>query len=123
MRKSILILAGGGGHTSIALALAQAIKGMAETSFLIPKGDNLSRELLSPYGAVDELIKGRYPQTSNLTFPFRLASAFYHTLPKVNRKYDVVGQAGRIILAIEIMGKCSIFNIHPVQASAVCAHP
>jgi UDP-N-acetylglucosamine--N-acetylmuramyl-(pentapeptide) pyrophosphoryl-undecaprenol N-acetylglucosamine transferase len=92
--KRVLILAGGGGHTSIALALAQALKGKAETSFLIPEGDKLSRELLSPYGAVDELIKGRYPQTSNLLFPFRLASAFYHTLPKVNRQYDVVVSTG-----------------------------
>jgi UDP-N-acetylglucosamine:LPS N-acetylglucosamine transferase len=92
--KNVLILAGGGGHTSIALALAQALKGKAETSFLIPEGDKLSRQLLSPLGAVDELIKGRYPQTSNLLFPFRLTASFYHSLPKINKKYDVVVSTG-----------------------------
>jgi len=92
--KRVLILAGGGGHTSIALALAQALKGKAETSFLIPEGDKLSRELLSPFGAVDELIKGRYPQTSNLLFPFRLAASFYNSLPKINKKFDIVVSTG-----------------------------
>ena len=94
MAKKVLILAGGGGHTSIALALAQALKGEAETSFLVPENDRLSRELLSPYGAVEDLIKGKYPQTSNLLFPFRLLSAFYHSFPKVNRGYDVVVSTG-----------------------------
>jgi UDP-N-acetylglucosamine--N-acetylmuramyl-(pentapeptide) pyrophosphoryl-undecaprenol N-acetylglucosamine transferase len=91
--KKILILAGGGGHTSIALALAQALKGKAETSFLIPDDDLLSWELLSPYGAVEKLIKGRYPKTSNFLFPFRLISAFYRSFPKV-RGYDVVVSTG-----------------------------
>jgi UDP-N-acetylglucosamine--N-acetylmuramyl-(pentapeptide) pyrophosphoryl-undecaprenol N-acetylglucosamine transferase len=91
--RKILILAGGGGHTSIALALAQALKGKAETSFLIPDDDLLSRELLSPYGAVEELIKGRYPKTSNFFFPFRLVSAFWRSFPKV-RGYDVVASTG-----------------------------
>jgi UDP-N-acetylglucosamine:LPS N-acetylglucosamine transferase len=92
--KRVLILAGGGGHTSIALALAQALRGKAETSFLIPERDRLSGELLSPYGPVKELIKGRYPQTSNLLFPFRLAASFYHSFPLVNGDYDVVVSSG-----------------------------
>lgn len=92
--KRVLILAGGGGHTSIALALAQAIIGKAETSFIIPEGDRLSRELLTSFGTVDELIKGRYPQTSNLFFPFRLAAGFYRSLPKIDKKYDVVVSTG-----------------------------
>jgi UDP-N-acetylglucosamine:LPS N-acetylglucosamine transferase len=94
LAKRVLILAGGGGHTSIALALAQALKGKAETSFLIPEGDQLSHELLSPFGAVDELIKGRYPQTSNLLFPFRLAASFYNSLPKVTKEYNAVVSTG-----------------------------
>ncbi len=94
MGKRVLILAGGGGHTSIALALAQALRGKAETSFLIPEKDRLSDELLSPYGPVKELIKGRYPQTSNLLFPFRLAASFYHSFPLVNVDYDVVVSTG-----------------------------
>jgi UDP-N-acetylglucosamine--N-acetylmuramyl-(pentapeptide) pyrophosphoryl-undecaprenol N-acetylglucosamine transferase len=92
--KRVLILAGGGGHTSIALALAQTLKGKAETSFLIPQEDSLSRELLSPYGPAKELIKGRYPQTSNLLFPFRLAASFYHSFTLVNGDYDVVVSTG-----------------------------
>ncbi len=94
MGKKVLILAGGGGHTSIALALAQALRGKAETSFLIPEGDRISRELLSPFGPVEELMKGRYPKTSNLLFPFRLVSAFWHALPLVHKEYDVVVSTG-----------------------------
>ncbi len=92
--EKVLILAGGGGHTSIALALAQALRGKAETSFLIPEGDKLSRELLSNFGPVDELIKGRYPKSSNLLFPFRLLIAFWHTLPQVSSDYNVVVSTG-----------------------------
>jgi len=91
--KKVLILAGGGGHTSIALALAEALRGKAEISFLIPEGDKLSRELLSAFGSVEELIKGRYPRTSNLLFPFRFLAAFWHAKLKV-RKYDVVVSTG-----------------------------
>ncbi len=92
--KKALILAGGGGHTSIALALAQSLKGEAETSFLIPEGDRLSRELLSRYGPVDELIKGRYPNTSNLLFPFRLIASFYHSFSRVKKEYGIVISTG-----------------------------
>jgi UDP-N-acetylglucosamine:LPS N-acetylglucosamine transferase len=92
--KRILILAGGGGHTSIALAIAQALKGSAKTSFLVPEGDELSLVLLSPFGSVEELIKGRYPKTSNLHFPFRLLFAFWRSLTLVKREYDVVVSTG-----------------------------
>jgi UDP-N-acetylglucosamine--N-acetylmuramyl-(pentapeptide) pyrophosphoryl-undecaprenol N-acetylglucosamine transferase len=90
----VLILAGGGGHTSIALAIAQALKGKAETSFLIPEKDRLSKKLLAPYGPVKELIKGRYPQTSTLLFSFRLAVSIYHSFSLVNKDYDVVVSTG-----------------------------
>ena len=94
MVKRVLILAGGGGHTSIALAIAQGLKGKAEISFLIPEKDGLSRKILSPFGPVEELIKGRYPQSSNLLFPFRLAVSFYHSFSLVNKNYDVVVSTG-----------------------------
>ncbi len=94
MGKKVLILAGGGGHTSIALALAQALKGKAETSFLVPEKDRLSSELLAPYGPVRELKKGRYPQTSNLLFPFRFTASLYRSLRLVNGDYDVVVSTG-----------------------------
>ena len=92
--KRILILAGGGGHTSIALAIAQALKGSAKTSFLVPERDELSLVLLSPFGSVEELIKGRYPKTSNLFFPLRLLLAFWRSLTLVKREYDVVVSTG-----------------------------
>lgn len=94
MGKKILILAGGGGHTSIALALAQALSGKAEIFFLIPEKDQLSRELLVPYGIVDELIKGRYPQTSNLIFPFRLAASFFSSFSKIHGAYGAIVSTG-----------------------------
>lgn len=94
MGKKVLILAGGGGHSSIALALAQTLKGKAETSFLIPDGDRLSRQLLSPYGQVDELIKGRYPNTPNLLFPFRLMASFFHSFSRIKREFGAVVSTG-----------------------------
>jgi UDP-N-acetylglucosamine--N-acetylmuramyl-(pentapeptide) pyrophosphoryl-undecaprenol N-acetylglucosamine transferase len=92
--KNVLILAGGGGHTSIALAIAQALMGKTENFFLIPRDDKLSRELLTPYGSVYELIKARYPSTSNLYFPIRFLSSIYYSLSKVKGDYSVVVSTG-----------------------------
>jgi UDP-N-acetylglucosamine--N-acetylmuramyl-(pentapeptide) pyrophosphoryl-undecaprenol N-acetylglucosamine transferase len=90
----ILILAGGGGHTSIALALAQSLNKKASLYFLIPRNDKLSRSLLEPYGIVDELMKSRYPSTPNYYFIPRLLFSFFSSLFKIKNSYQAVVSTG-----------------------------
>jgi len=90
----ILILAGGGGHTGYAYALAQALYGKASISFLVPEGDDLSEERLSRFGEVDFLIKPRGPKTPTYKFAVRLAKAFAKSIKKVPRKLNVVVSSG-----------------------------
>jgi UDP-N-acetylglucosamine--N-acetylmuramyl-(pentapeptide) pyrophosphoryl-undecaprenol N-acetylglucosamine transferase len=94
LEKKVLILAGGGGHTSIALALAQSLQGKTHLSFLIPENDQLSRSLLSPYGEVDELTKGRYPHSSNYLLPLRFLISTSQSLSKISRGHDLVVSTG-----------------------------
>lgn len=89
-----MILAGGGGHTSIALALAQTLQAKIHLSFLIPENDQLSRRLLSPYGEVDELTKGRYPHSSNYLFPLRFLISISQSFSRVRREYNLVVSTG-----------------------------
>lgn len=59
MNMSILILAGGGGHTGYAYALAQALLDKAFLSFIVPEDDTLSQKKLGRFDRVDTLIKAR----------------------------------------------------------------
>ncbi len=93
-QKRVLILAGGGGHTGFAVALAQRLQGKAVLSFLIPQGDMLSYDRLSGFGKVDYLTKGRGAKTSTGRFTFNLVHAFYSSLRKVSRNFDVVVSTG-----------------------------
>jgi len=92
--KRILILAGGGGHTGFAYALAQRLKGRASMLFLIPEGDNLSYERLSGFGKVDYILKPRGATTSLPEFTYNLARAFAVSMKKVTRDFDVVVSTG-----------------------------
>ncbi len=111
----VLILAGGGGHTSIALALAQSLEKKAELSFLIPVNDQLSRSLLEPYGVVEELIKGRYPNTPNYYFIFRFLYSFFSSLFKVKSSYHAVISTGSNFCIppsiIAFLKRIPVFNI------------
>jgi len=84
-----LILAGGGGHTGEAYALAQELHDKVKLSFLVPEGDPLSKAKLSRFGKVDALILPRGPKTPHHQFIPRLFKAFIHSFRKISTKFDV----------------------------------
>jgi len=90
----VLILAGGGGHTGYAYALAQALNKKVALSFLVPEGDTLSEKRLSKFGEVMFLIKARGPTTPTHEFAPRLAKAFMDSIGLVSRGFDVVVSTG-----------------------------
>ena len=90
----VLILAGGGGHTGYAYALAQALHKRVPLSFLAPEGDTLSERRLSKFGEVKFLIKARGPTTSTHEFAPRFAKAFVDSIGQVSREFDVVVSTG-----------------------------
>jgi UDP-N-acetylglucosamine:LPS N-acetylglucosamine transferase len=94
LTKEILILAGGGGHTGYAYALAQVLHEKVHLSFLIPEGDTLSKERLKKFGEVDQLIKPRGPKTSTPKFAARLVKACVNSIKKVSRNLDFVVSTG-----------------------------
>jgi len=86
----VLILAGGGGHTGEAYALAQELHGKVELSFLVPEGDSLSKAKLSQFGNVETLILPRGPKTPHREFIPRLFKAFIRSFRRISKKFDVV---------------------------------
>ena len=94
MQGRVLILAGGGGHTGIAYALAQALNKRVFLSFLAPEGDSLSGERLSKFGEVEFLIKPRGPKTPTHIFALRFARAFMGSMRLNIHKFDVVVSTG-----------------------------
>jgi UDP-N-acetylglucosamine--N-acetylmuramyl-(pentapeptide) pyrophosphoryl-undecaprenol N-acetylglucosamine transferase len=92
--KTILILAGGGGHTGLGYALAQRLEGKASMVFLVPQGDTLSYKRLSRFGKVDYLIKPRGVKTSSYEFVYNLTKAFIMSINKVTNKFDAVVSTG-----------------------------
>jgi len=94
MAHEILILAGGGGHTGYAYALAQELYGKASLSFLAPEGDELTEKRMSRYGKVEPLVKPRGPKTPTYEFSYRLAEAFAKSIKKVPRRMNAVVSTG-----------------------------
>ena len=94
MRKNILILAAGGGHTGYAYALAEELHHKASLSFLVPHGDSLSAKRLSKFGQVRFLLKAREPKTPNHVFVVRFVKAFLDSFKLDFRQFDVVVSAG-----------------------------
>lgn len=94
MQTSVLILAGGGGHTGYAYALAQALHGKVRLSFLVPEGDSLSKERLSKFGNVEFFVKPRHPKTSANIFMALLAKAFINSVKLPVHEFDVVVSTG-----------------------------
>jgi UDP-N-acetylglucosamine--N-acetylmuramyl-(pentapeptide) pyrophosphoryl-undecaprenol N-acetylglucosamine transferase len=90
----VLILAGGGGHTGYAYALAQALHGKVSLSFLVPEGDTLSERRVREFGEVDSLIKPRSPKTPVPIFMGRLAKAFLNSVGRTFHEFDVVVSSG-----------------------------
>jgi len=90
----VLILAGGGGHTGIAYALAQTLHKKASLSFLAPEGDTLTARRLSKFGRVQFLIKPRGPKTPAHIFAVRLAKALMDSVKLDFNEFDVVVSTG-----------------------------
>jgi UDP-N-acetylglucosamine--N-acetylmuramyl-(pentapeptide) pyrophosphoryl-undecaprenol N-acetylglucosamine transferase len=92
--KHILILAGGGGHTGFAYALAQRLKDRALMTFLIPEGDNLSQQRLNRYGKIDYIPKPRGAKTPTGEFVYNFIRAFAVSMKKVTRDFHVAVSTG-----------------------------
>ncbi|MGD2066506.1 MAG: hypothetical protein PVI43_04985, partial [Candidatus Bathyarchaeota archaeon] len=92
--KRVLILAGGGGHTGFAYALAQRLKNRASMRFLIPEGDTSSHKRLSKFGKVNCILKSRGAKTPTGAFTYNLAKAFTNSMMKVTRESNVVVSTG-----------------------------
>ena len=94
MPGRVLILAGGGGHTGYAYTLARELKEKTDMSFLVPKGDQLSRVRLQPFGSVKTLLKPRHPRTPLRYFIPRLLLAFLQSLTKIPMECRAVVSTG-----------------------------
>lgn len=92
--KHVLILAGGGGHTGFAYALAQRLKDRATMTFLIPEGDSLSQQRLNKFGKIEYLLKPRGAKTPTNEFAYNLARAFTNSAKKVKGDFDAVVSTG-----------------------------
>ncbi len=94
MQRRVLILAGGGGHTGIAYALAQVLHKRVSLAFLAPDGDAWSERRLSKFGRVEFLTKPRGPKTQAHIFALRLAKAFMNSVGLDLSEFDVVVSTG-----------------------------
>lgn len=94
LSHKILILAGGGGHTGYAYALAQALHGRVEIYSLVPEGDGLSERRMSKFGKVDYLLKPRGPKTPSHSFWIRMVKAFARSITRTPRKMSAVISTG-----------------------------
>jgi UDP-N-acetylglucosamine:LPS N-acetylglucosamine transferase len=92
--KQVLILAGGGGHTGFAYALAQRLSGKAMLSFLAPEDEQLGFQRLSSFGKVVPLVKGRGAKTNTSRFTVNFAKALANSMKKVEGGLDVVVSTG-----------------------------
>ena len=92
--KRILILAGGGGHTGFAYALAQRLEDRASVTFFLPEGDALSRKRLSRFGDVDYILKPRGAKTPTGKFTYNLARALAASMKKIKDEFNAVVSTG-----------------------------
>ena len=92
--KHVLILAGGGGHTGFAYALAQRLQNKAIMTFMIPEGDTLSRKRLCKFGKIVNLTKPRGAKTAAILFASNMMKAFWSSIRKVKIDFDVVVSTG-----------------------------
>jgi len=74
--SKVVLLAGGGGHTGYAYALAQHLDKKCEMEIIVPEGDQLSFDRLEKFGTIRTLLKSRGPKTSLLPFLGGLAKSF-----------------------------------------------
>lgn len=93
----MLIIASGGGHTGHALAVAERLagRGVVEVDFVIPDGDEWTREQVSRVGrVVASTPKFMDPGEGLLRGLLRLPSAMLKSIARVPRGYRVVVASG-----------------------------
>lgn len=91
MRKKVLIVAAGGGHTGYGHSLSRRLheKGV-KLYFLVPKGDNLSAERLGEMGPVRFLTKPLEPKTPSHMFFQGFIQALCESIKLINQNYDAI---------------------------------
>jgi UDP-N-acetylglucosamine:LPS N-acetylglucosamine transferase len=88
--KDVILLAGGGGHTAYALALAQNLTKKCNLKIIVPEGDELSFKRLSKFGTVETLLKPRGPKTGLGPFLVNFVKAFFRCFKIVKGKSVIV---------------------------------
>jgi UDP-N-acetylglucosamine:LPS N-acetylglucosamine transferase len=87
-------MAGGGGHTGFAIAIAQRLQNKATMTFLIPENDTQSQQRLNGFGKTVSIPKPRGATTSTGTFLHNLVGAFCTSMKKVTKQFDVAVSTG-----------------------------
>jgi len=97
--SKVVLLAGGGGHTGYAYALAQQLAGRCEMEIVVPEGDKLSHNRLKRFGDVRTMAKPRGPKTPLAPFMAGLAKSFLRSSFMVRGKAIVVSTGSNFCLA------------------------
>lgn len=101
----VVLLAGGGGHTGYAYALAHYLSGKCEIETYVPEGDKLSHNRLKRFGDVKTLPKPRGPTTPMMPFLSGLAKSFLRSASSFGRKSVVISTGSNFCLAPCIVAK------------------
>lgn len=88
--REIILLAGGGGHTAYAFALAQNLTKKCKLKIIVPEGDELSFKRLSKFGPVETLLKPRGPKTGIGPFLVNFVKSFFKCCKIVKGKSVIV---------------------------------
>jgi len=88
--KDVILLAGGGGHTAYAFALAQNLTKKCNLKIIVPEGDELSFQRLSKFGPVETLLKPRGPKTGLGPFLVNLLKSFFRCFKIIKGKSIIV---------------------------------
>ena len=110
----VILLAGGGGHTGYAYALAHYLHGKCDLDVIVPEGDKLSYDRLSKYATVRTLIKPRGPKTPLGPFIVGLIKSFMRSSSMVDSKCIMVSTGSNFCMppcAVAWMHKNPIINI------------
>ncbi len=112
--KEVVLLAGGGGHTAYALSLAQKLAGKCNLKILVPEGDQLSFDRLSPFGNTQTLLKPRGPKTGIVHFIGNLLKAFFVCFKIISRKSIIISTGSNFAIPPCLVAKIkggSIINL------------
>ena len=96
--SQIILLAGGGGHTAYAYALAQHLSGKCEMEMIVPQGDQLSVDRLKKFGNVRTLLKPRTTKTALPQFLGGLVKSFLKSSSMIRGRSVVVSTGSNFCL-------------------------